>query len=53
MKVKKFVDLSWDLTENTPIYPGDPEPKIEVATTLEKEGYNLSGVTSAHRLEHM
>ncbi len=44
MKVKKFVDLSWDLTENTPIYPGDPEPKIEVATTLEKEGYNLSGV---------
>lgn len=44
MKVKKFVDLSWDLTEQTPIYPGDPEPKITVATTLEKEGYNLSGV---------
>lgn len=44
MKVKKFVDLSWDLTEKTPIYPGDPEPKIEVATTLENEGYNLSGV---------
>ncbi|WP_027399046.1 cyclase family protein [Anaerovorax odorimutans] len=43
-KVKKFVDLTWDLTENTPIYPGDPEPKIEVATTLENEGYNLSGV---------
>lgn len=44
MRVKKFVDLSWDLTEQTPIYPGDPEPKITVATTLEKEGYNLSGV---------
>lgn len=44
MKIKKFVDLTWDLTENTPIYPGDPEPKITVATTLEKEGYNLSGV---------
>lgn len=44
MKVKNFVDLTWDLTEKTPIYPGDPEPKIEVATTLEKEGYNLSGV---------
>lgn len=43
-KVKKFVDLSWDLTENTPIYPGDPEPKIEVATTIENEGYNLSSV---------
>jgi kynurenine formamidase len=42
--VKKFVDLSWDLTEKTPIYPGDPEPKIETATTIEHEGYNLSGV---------
>jgi len=44
MRVKKFVDLSWDVTERTPIYPGDPEPKITVATTLENEGYNLSGV---------
>jgi kynurenine formamidase len=43
-KVEKIVDLSWDLTENTPIYPGDPEPKIEVATTIENDGYNLSGV---------
>jgi kynurenine formamidase len=44
MKIKKYVDLSWDITEKTPIYPGDPEPRIEVATTLEKDGYNLSGV---------
>lgn len=44
MKVKKFVDLSWEVSENSPIYPGDPEPKISVATTLENEGYNLSGV---------
>lgn len=45
MKIKKFVDLSWDVTEQTPIYPGDPEPKISVATTLENEGYNLSRVS--------
>jgi kynurenine formamidase len=44
IRVKKFVDLSWDITAHTPIYPGDPEPKIETATTLEKDGYNLSGV---------
>lgn len=44
MKIKKFVDLSWDITEQTPIYPGDPEPKISVATTLESDGYNLSSV---------
>lgn len=43
-RVKKYVDLTWDLTADTPIYPGDPEPKIDVATTLEKDGYNLSGV---------
>lgn len=40
-KVKKFVDLSWELTKDTPIYPGDPEPAISVATTVENEGYNL------------
>ena len=45
MKIKKFVDLSWDVTEQTPIYPGDPEPKISVSTTLENEGYNLSRVS--------
>ncbi|MCL2578410.1 MAG: cyclase family protein [Oscillospiraceae bacterium] len=43
-KVKKFVDLSWPLTKDTPIYPGDPEPNIEVATTIENEGFNLSSV---------
>jgi len=44
MKVKKFVDLSWELAADTPIYPGDPEPEIAVATTIEGEGYNLSSV---------
>lgn len=44
MKVKKIVDLSWPLTNNTSIYPGDPEPNITVATTIEKEGYNLSRI---------
>lgn len=44
MKIKKAVDLSWPLTKDTPIYPGDPEPNIEVATTIESDGYNLSSV---------
>jgi len=43
-KVKKIVDLSWPLTNKTPIYPGDPEPNIEVATTIANDGYNLSSV---------
>ena len=40
-KIKKIVDLSWEFTADT-IYPGDPEPSVTVATTLENEGYNLS-----------
>lgn len=43
---EKFVDLSWDFSADTPIYPGDPEPSVEVATTIEKEGYNLSRIVS-------
>lgn len=44
MKVKKFVDLSWEVSDNSPIYPGDPEPKITTTHTVEKDFYNLSGV---------
>jgi kynurenine formamidase len=40
-KAKKIVDLSIPLTNDTPVYPGDPVPQISVATTIEKEGYNL------------
>lgn len=44
MKIKKIVDLSHSLNNNTVVYPGDPIPKIEVATTILEHGYNLSGV---------
>ena len=40
----RLVDLSLPLTEATPIYPGDPEPKIFPATTVAADGYNLSHV---------
>ena len=44
MKVKKMVELSWEIFDTTPIYPGDPEPRIETTHTIEKDYYNLSGV---------
>lgn len=44
MKITKFVDLSLPLNDDTPIYPGDPKPHFEVATTVEHDGYNLSGI---------
>jgi kynurenine formamidase len=40
-KIRKIVDLSHALTADTPVYPGDPVPSFSVATTIEKEGYNL------------
>ena len=40
----RLVDLSHPLTESVPIYPGDPEPQIFTATTVARDGYNLSHV---------
>ena len=40
----RVVDLSHALSEETPIYPGDPEPRIATATTVAADGYNLSHV---------
>jgi len=44
LKINKYIDLSHELTSNTPVYPGDPVPNISVATTIENEGYNLFNV---------
>ncbi|MCL6626702.1 MAG: cyclase family protein [Alicyclobacillus shizuokensis] len=41
---KKIVDLSLVIDNHTPIYPGDPEPRLSVATTIAGEGYNLHHV---------
>lgn len=34
-----LIDLSVDLNEKTPVYPGDPETKINPAGVLETSGY--------------
>lgn len=34
-----IVDLSIPISENTPVYPGDPPVKIEPAGTFAKDGY--------------
>lgn len=44
MRVAKIVDLSVVLDPNTQVYPGDPQPRFRVATTIAREGYNLLGV---------
>lgn len=41
MRVGKIVDLSYPIDSGTPVYPGDPEPELAVAATIERDGYNL------------
>ena len=41
-KIKKIVDLSLEYKADKIINQGNPEPTVTIATTLEKEGYNLS-----------
>lgn len=39
---EKAVDLSHELENGMPIYPGDPSPAFESAATIEKNGVNLT-----------
>lgn len=36
----KFIDLTQPLTEQTPVYPGDPKTKISPSAVIERDGYN-------------
>src|SRR3989344_5450748 len=36
----KIIDLTMPLDANTPVYPGDPKPKITIAATIERDGCN-------------
>jgi arylformamidase len=38
----KAIDLTQELANGMPIYPGDPEPSFEPAATLAKNGVNLT-----------
>ena len=44
MKIRKIVDLSWPITNDTPIYPGDPIVRVSLFSTIESLGYNLSSL---------
>src|SRR4051812_2918430 len=44
MKVTRLVDLSVPLGPGTVVYPGDPEPRLTVHSTIERDGFNLLSV---------
>ncbi len=41
----RIVDLSIPVDETTPVYPGDPPPRLNVHTTIEASGFNLLHVS--------
>jgi kynurenine formamidase len=44
VEVRRIVDLSRRVDENTQVYPGDPEVRLEPATTLAAHGVNVLSV---------
>ncbi len=44
MRIKRLVDLSLPIDRDTQVYPGDPEPRLEVHSTIERDGFNLLSV---------
>jgi len=44
MRINKVVDLSVVVNAETQTYPGDPEPRFQVHSTIERDGFNLLSV---------
>ncbi|WP_435742083.1 cyclase family protein [Nocardioides sp. SYSU DS0663] len=44
MRAIRFVDLSHPVGAGTVVYPGDPEPRLAVHSTIERDGFNLLSV---------
>ncbi len=44
MRITRLVDLSVPVGPGTVVYPGDPEPRLTVHSTIERDGFNLLSV---------
>jgi kynurenine formamidase len=44
-RVRRFVDLSQPISADTQVYPGDPVPQLDPATTIDRDGYNVLHVS--------
>ena len=42
VRIRRIVDISMPIDERTPFYPGDPQPRVCPATTIAREGVNVS-----------
>ena len=54
LREKKIVDLSLPISADTATYPGDPSPRLEVLSTIDKGGANTTRIVlSAHAATHV
>ncbi|MGZ8879060.1 MAG: cyclase family protein [Halobacteriota archaeon] len=54
MSERRIVDLSLPLSAETETYPGDPRPQMEVVSTIQREGANITRVVlSTHAGTHV
>ena len=44
MRIERIIDLSLPLDAGTQVYPGDPQPRFEVHSTIPRDGFNLLSV---------
>jgi kynurenine formamidase len=44
MRIVRVVDLSHTISARTQVYPGDPQPKLTIHSTIPKDGFNLLGL---------
>ncbi len=44
MRIQRVVDLCVPVDSGTVVYPGDPAPRFEVHSTIERDGFNLLDV---------
>ena len=49
-----LIDISLEISEDTTVYPGDPEPGIENFSSIKKDGFRISRITlGSHTGTHM
>lgn len=50
----KIIDLTMQLDANTPVYPGEPKPRIRQKSTVANDGFNTKGLEiSSHSGTHI
>ena len=42
--MKTYIDLTYDITQDTPMWPGEASPEIREVKTLEKDGYAVQSI---------